>query len=141
MREENINITEAIRHLPEAFITPEMALEAAKEHRAELVNSLPEQYVTPELLDVLFASENRSWQHWDLSRIPEGKRSYSICLKAVRNHAENFKYVPDRLKDKSLVREILSMNGMLSRLPSIPAHLQIPASSAPHTALPAPRSR
>lgn len=123
MREENINITEAIRHLPEAFITPEMALEAAKEHRAELVNSLPEQYVTPELLDVLFASENRSWQHWDLSRIPEGKRSYSICLKAVRNHAENFKYVPDRLKDKSLVREILSMNGMLSRLPSIPAHL------------------
>lgn len=123
MREEDINITKAILHLPEAFITESMALEAAKEHRAELINCLPEQYVTPELLDVLFASENRSWQHWELARIPEEKRSYSICLKAVKNHAGNFKHVPDNLKDKAIVREILSANGLLVWLPFIPSHL------------------
>ena len=115
------NIVTAISQLPENLITPEIVQAAAKEHNPMLLHYLPAKYISQEIINLIFEVEQSSmWKKWDLSYIPEGYRTYDICLQAVRNNTNNFNHVPIEHRHGEILGEILEQKNILNLLPLIP---------------------
>lgn len=98
------SLSEAIRSLPDQYITARMAMAAAREHNFQLLNYLPRKFVTPKFLKVLFSGKAQGYC-WDcdLSRIREALRTEDICRKAVKYSRSNIHHVPPRFRTRKMI--------------------------------------
>lgn len=116
-------LTNAIGYLPEKFITPELVMEAAKEHNPELLNKLPAKFLTEEVINEVFAGKPEDyWWKCDLSCIPEKHRTPDICKKALKCSIYNLPHVPTECIDNDIAKKVI-FSGHLHYLRYIPRSL------------------
>lgn len=120
-----IDIVEAIEHLPEEFITREMAMAAAEKHNPRLIDILPAEMLTPEIIDTVF-SGNLHWSGFDLSKIPERYRTEPICLKAVEKNSNNLRHVPETIVSPEMVVKALKEDKHLDLWAIVPERIWTP---------------
>jgi hypothetical protein len=101
------NITTAMAYLPAALITPEIVAAAIEEGQIELLNHLPEQYLTEDNINTLVSEDKSYWGHFDLDRLPASCRNQAVCNCAVKKHKDNYRHVPDELKTRAMLDELI----------------------------------
>lgn len=117
-------LTSAVGYLPEKFITLELVMEAAKEHKPELLDKLPAKYLTEEVINEVFARKPEEyWWNCDLSKIPVEYRTPDICKKAFKCSTDNLPYIPAVYMDDDIVKKIISSPSRIQDISYIPQSL------------------
>ncbi|MCL2124154.1 MAG: DUF4116 domain-containing protein [Desulfovibrionaceae bacterium] len=107
-----------LTYVPTALKTPEICLTAVKEYGSAL-EYVPESLKTPELC--LAAVQNGGWA---LQYVPEALKTQKLCLAAVQNGGWALEYVPEALKTQKLCLAAVQNVGWV--LKYVPESLKTP---------------
>lgn len=101
------NIVEALKYLPEHYVTRHMVWEGLKTGNIELLDYLPEKFLKPHLANMLFRYDKSKSNSFVLERIPENVRTQNICDKAVEGDEDNYEYVPEKFRTTKMLRKVM----------------------------------